>query len=373
MNDKTKIFIQKAKTVHGELYDYKKVIYTKAIDKITIICAEHGEYSQAASEHLKGRGCSSCGYQRVSTADFISKSKEIHGDRYDYSKSHFVKSILKTTVTCKLHGDFQISPNNHQRGKGCVTCSKIKRKNTVTTFARNQFKEKAMAIHGDMIDFSKVKYVTAKTKTIFICPAHGEWEAIPDNILSGKGCPNCRAQKIIEANHEKSLLAAKTFVARASKIHQDKYDYSKSEYRGSHVHVEIMCPDHGVFWQSPGNHLSQGNGCPDCSIFGYRTSKPGWLYLQTLDDEFIKVGITNHTPERRMKEQSRNSKLRHIIVAKWYFEDGNIPLLIETQIKREFECGVVLSDIMKDGHSETMHIKELPSVLELIRLLLKIY
>ena len=139
------------------------------------------------------------------------------------------------------------------------------------------------------------------------------------------------------------------------------------------MNVEIICPEHGVFWQSPANHLSQKNGCPNCSIFGYRTSKPGWLYLQTLDDEFIKVGITNHTPERRMKEQSRNSKLSHIIEAKWYFKDGNIPLLIETRIKREFECGVVLSDIMKDGHSETMHIKDLPSVLELIRLLLKNY
>ena len=102
-------------------------------------------------------------------------------------------------------------------------------------------------------------------------------------------------------------------------------------------------------------------------FFGYRTSKPGWLYLQTLSDEFIKIGITNHTPERRMKEHKKNSQLTHKLVGKWYFEDGNIALNIETKIKRSFKCGVVSQDVMEDGFSETMYISELPKVLEVIR------
>ena len=134
-----------------------------------------------------------------------------------------------------------------------------------------------------------------------------------------------------------------------------------------HEKVEIICHEHGSFWQSPANHMSGGNGCPDCSVFGYRTSKSGWLYLQTLNDEFIKIGITNHTPERRMKEHKKNSSLEHKIVGKWFFDDGNIPLAIETKIKQSFRCGVVSSDVMEDGHSETMFISELPKVLEMIR------
>lgn len=367
MNDKTKIFIQKAVAIHGDRYDYSKVNYTRAIDKVTIICAKHGEYSQQPSDHLKGRGCRGCGFERVSTADFIKNAQKVHGDRYDYSKSHFVKSIIKTTVTCKIHGDFQISPNQHQNGGGCPACSKLERGKKKAASARNEFLEKAKAVHGDAIDFTKTEYITAKDKAIFICPTHGEWEARPDNILHGKGCPGCRRQKIVEANKRQSLQAAKEFPIKAGEIHQNKYDYSKSEYISVHEKIEILCPEHGAFWQSPANHLSGENGCPDCSIFGYRISKPGWLYLQTLNDEFIKIGITNHTPERRMKEHKKNSKLEHAIVGKWYFEDGNIPLTIETKIKRSFECGVVSPDVMEDGHSETMFISELPKVLKMIR------
>jgi len=367
VNEKTEKFIRKAIAIHGDRYDYSKVNYKRAIDKVAIICAKHGEYSQQPSVHLQGRGCRSCGFERVSTADFIKNAQKVHGERYDYSKSHFVKSIVTTTVTCKIHGDFQISPNQHQNGSGCPTCSKLERGKKKAASARDAFLEKAKAVHGDAIDFTKTEYITAKEKAIFICPTHGEWEARPDNILHGKGCPGCRRQKTIEANKQKSLQAAKEFPSKASEIHKSKYDYSKSKYISVHKKIEIICPEHGCFWQSPANHLSGENGCPDCSIFGYRTSKPGWLYLQTLSDEFIKIGITNHTPERRMKEHKKNSTLQHKIVGKWHFNDGNIPLSIETKIKRSFECGVVSPDVMEDGHSETMYISELPNVLAMIR------
>lgn len=365
--DKTMKFIQKALAIHGDRYDYSKVDYIRAVDKVTIICAKHGEYDQTPSDHLKGSGCRSCGFERISTADFIKNARKVHGDRYDYLKSHFVKSHVKTNVTCEIHGDFQISPHQHQNGTGCPACSKLNRGKKKAENAGEKFLEKARLVHGNTIDFTKTKYITAKDKSIFICPIHGEWEARPDNILHGKGCPGCRRQKIVESNKQKSLQASKRFPIQAAEIHQDKYDYSKSKYSSVHEQVEIICHEHGSFWQSPANHLSGQNGCPDCSVFGYRTSKPGWLYLQTLNDEFIKIGITNHTPERRMKEHKKNSSLEHKIVGKWYFDDGTIPLSIETKIKRSFKCGVVSSFVMEDGHSETMYISELPKVLEMIR------
>ncbi len=367
VNKKTQKFIQKATVVHGNLYDYSKVLYARAIDKVIIICKAHGEFSQQASEHLRGRGCRACGFERMTTEDFIRKSKKVHGDNYDYSKSEFITSHTKTPVICRVHGVFHVSPNSHQRGTGCATCAKIKRGKKASSKAADDFLEKAKSVHGEAIDFSKVIYTAAKEKAIFICPTHGEWEARPDNILHGKGCPGCGRQKIVEANKQQSLQAAKEFPSKASKVHQNKYDYSQSKYISVHEIIEIICPEHGVFWQSPANHLSGGNGCPDCSIFGYRTSKPGWLYLQTLNDEFIKIGITNHTPERRMKEHKKNSILEHKVVGKWHFDDGNIPLSIETKIKRSFECGVISPDVMEDGHSETMYISELPNVLAMIR------
>ena len=367
MNDKTKKFIKKAIVIHGDKYDYSKTNYSKAVDKVIIVCAKHGEFNQTPSTHLRGSGCKSCAFDRVTTSDFIRSSQKVHGDKYDYSKSNFIKSILETTVTCKIHGDFQITPNVHQNGGGCPVCSKLERGKKKASTARDAFIGKAKEIHGDAIDFTKTEYITAKEKAIFICPTHGEWSARPDNILHGKGCPGCRQDKIKAVNRMKSLQSAKEFSINANIIHDDKYDYSRSKYISTHEKVEIICSEHGSFWQSPANHLRE-NGCPDCSVFGYRTSKPGWLYLQTLNDEYIKIGITNHTPERRMKEHKKNSKMEHKIVGKWFFEDGNIPLAIETKIKRSFKCGVVSSDIMEDGYSETMYISELPKVLTMIRI-----
>lgn len=49
------------KSVHGNLYDYSKVIYIGQLDKITIICKEHGEFLQNPKEHFKGHGCQKCG------------------------------------------------------------------------------------------------------------------------------------------------------------------------------------------------------------------------------------------------------------------------------------------------------------------------
>ena len=53
------------------------------------------------------------------------------------------------------------------------------------------------------------------------------------------------------------------FVAEAKAIHGDKYDYSKVEYINTNSNVCIICPEHGIFWQTPNNHLC-GSGCPSC-------------------------------------------------------------------------------------------------------------
>ena len=41
-SEKTKLFIEKARKIHGDKYDYSKVEYTKSREKIIVICKEHG-------------------------------------------------------------------------------------------------------------------------------------------------------------------------------------------------------------------------------------------------------------------------------------------------------------------------------------------
>jgi len=52
------------------------------------------------------------------TKYFIQKAIAVHGNKYDYSKTVYVKSNAKVIITCKIHGDFEITPNNHLRGRG---------------------------------------------------------------------------------------------------------------------------------------------------------------------------------------------------------------------------------------------------------------
>ena len=107
MKDKTEEFIKKAKEVHGDKYDYSKVEYKKAIEKICIICPEHGEFWQIPTNHLKGCGCPSCGGNKKYTLEiFIKKAREVHGDKYDYSKVDYKKASEKVCIICPKHGEF---------------------------------------------------------------------------------------------------------------------------------------------------------------------------------------------------------------------------------------------------------------------------
>jgi len=122
----TEEFIEKSKTVHGkEKYDYSKVDYKTAHNKVVIICPIHGEFNQTPSSHLSGRGCLKCKVDgdRSSTEQFIEKSKTVHGkEKYDYSKVDYINAHNKVVIICPIHGEFEQIPNNHLSGRGCSFC-----------------------------------------------------------------------------------------------------------------------------------------------------------------------------------------------------------------------------------------------------------
>jgi superfamily II DNA or RNA helicase len=132
--DKTKEFIAKAKAVHGDKYDYSKVKYVNCSTKVTIICPKHGEFEQTPKKHLLGQGCPDCsGRKRLTTEEFIAKAKAVHGDKFDYSKVKYVNSETKVTIVCPIHGEFEQTPVSHLSGNGCSLCSR-KKKHTLDRF-----------------------------------------------------------------------------------------------------------------------------------------------------------------------------------------------------------------------------------------------
>lgn len=114
--------------MHKDKYDYSKVEYSSALDKVNIICPTHGEFLQNASEHLRGRGCPKCGNSfPLSLQDFIDRARKIHGDRYDYSEAQYVNFQTKICIICPKHGKFWTTPDNHINKKsGCPKCNNSK-------------------------------------------------------------------------------------------------------------------------------------------------------------------------------------------------------------------------------------------------------
>lgn len=123
-------FIARALAVHGSRYDYSAVHYLGMRIKVSIVCVDHGEFTQSPRHHLRGQGCPECGLTTRAAmrrddakARFVPAAQTKHGaDRYDYSKVEYVRSNVKVTITCVLHGDFQQRPASHLSGQGCPRC-----------------------------------------------------------------------------------------------------------------------------------------------------------------------------------------------------------------------------------------------------------
>ena len=215
-------------------------------------------------------------------SDFIKKARNVHGDKYDYSKSLYLGSREKIEIICPLHGSFFQLATNHLSGKGCKECSKIQ---VIKNQSSNteDFINKARNVHGDIYDYSLVDYENNHTQVEIICKEHGKFLQSPKDHLSGKGCSSCGKEK----TKSRLMLSKDEFIKRANEVHGNKYDYSLVNYKDTRTKVEIICKEHGSFFQSPNKHM-QGNGCPACGR--ERTAEHNFLTL----DDFIQKAKNVH-------------------------------------------------------------------------------
>ena len=210
-------FINEAKIIHKNKYNYSKVIYINATTPIIIICPIHGDFKQKPSSHLTGYGCKICGGNNKSTTEeFIIKANKIHNKKYSYSKVNYISSHDNIIITCSIHGDFKQKPNNHLSGQECYQCSKIIQSNKKILKAKNGFINKASNIHNNKYNYSLVDYINNRSKIKIICPKHGIFKQKVNSHLNGSGCPKCNTSKG-ELCIEKFLL-----------INNIKYQYQKT-------------------------------------------------------------------------------------------------------------------------------------------------
>jgi hypothetical protein len=214
------------------------------------------------------------------TEDFIIEAKSIFGDQYDYTETKYTGIYEAVTIICRKHGSFQQSAQSHLRGSGCARC-----KNSGRVKTTEQFIMDAKEVFGDLYDYSLVLYKGAISKVKIICNEHGEFEQTPHDHLDGSGCPRCKADtisRIFRGNLE-------NFIIKANIVHSGKYSYLNSEYVNNFTKIEIICPSHGSFYQTPSNHLSE-HGCPKCAT-SISKSEIRWLNVLGIPEKFRNKSI----------------------------------------------------------------------------------
>ena len=205
--------------------------------------------------------------------NFLEKSEIKHNHKYDYSLVEYNNAKTKVTIICPIHGEFEQRPDSHIGGKGCPNCSKSKKSNGI------EFINKSNIKHNNKYDYSLVEYIGSKTKVKIICPIHGEFEQQPVEHLSGRGCRSCSNDRFKQTICE--------FKDKSNLIHDNKYDYSLVEYKNSTIDVDIICNKHGIFSQSPNNHISKKQDCPKCALKYDKTEGDIKEFIKSLNLNFI--------------------------------------------------------------------------------------
>jgi hypothetical protein len=311
----TEEFIEEAKKVHGDKFDYSRTNYISSKMKVEIGCKICNKFFfQTPESHNDGKGCNLCANNiKLTTEDFIEKAKKIHGDKFDYSNSIYINAYTKIEMKCNICNNiFYQNSNPHLNSHDCPKCA-IKNNGSDRRSTTALFIEKATKIHGDKFNYDKTNYFNIKTEVEIGCNICGYYFLeIPKFFFKEYNCLRCfKESRGIPLN-------TKQFIEMAIKIHGDKYDYSKSNYKNTTTKMEMRCKScKRSFFQNSHSHLNS-HGCPFCA---YSISKPEieWLDSLNIKQRNVSLKINN----RRFKVDGFNSETNTIYEFNGDYWHGN--------------------------------------------------
>lgn len=301
-SNKIEDLIIKANIIHNFKYDYSQYVYTTCDDPSIIICSIHGEFQQTMYCHInRKQKCQKCSAiergknQRANAENIFKKANKVHHNKYNYSQYEYLGCDNKSAIICNIHGVFQQSMYCHINMKsGCPDCGHDRNANKQKSDPKEIFK-KANKVHNNKYNYSKFEYVNCDTKSIIVCPKHGEFhQTMYVHVNMKCGCNDCGNELIAKKQRSNPDDVFK----EANKIHKNKYDYSKFEYINTNTLGIIVCPAHGDFPQTMDNHL-HNHGCPACGkIISYKE-----IYWLTM------IGIPKEYHQKTIKINNRKFKV----------------------------------------------------------------
>lgn len=328
-------FFDKAKTIHGDKYDYSESSFIGWKKPIDIICKKHNyKFTLIMAQAHVGvtkQGCPICSaekfaqynaerskvaeekrrkkreekaklqkerkpfvlsekqkleHRRQAQERFLEKARAKYGDKYDYSLVEYQGREVPVNIICKEHGVFPIAPRTFLQGQngkqshGCPICDNIP---IVKKITQEDFLNAVREKHGDKWDVSNVQYVSKSQILGLSCPdCKDNFKTTTKKLMDGLGCPRCEGR----------IKDLRYFVEEAKKVHGDEYDYSECylshSKSGAIVLNNIRCKHHGLYSTRADVHIQQKCKCPKCNV------PPDRLSPEQRRDAYIRRAIERH-------------------------------------------------------------------------------
>lgn len=194
---------------------------------------------------------------KLTTAEWVAKAIDIHGDKYDYSQVNYKNAKTPVVVICRVHGYWNCSPSTHvdKRKSGCPSCGGSKPKTS------EDFVGDAVRIHGDLYDYTKVEYVNSHTRVTIVCKTHGPFTQTPTSHLSGAGCRKCSITANFLRVRDESLLSIKKKLFDKNGSAVSIVDES---FKNINEEADFVCELHGKFRRLVNSALHKKFSCAQC-------------------------------------------------------------------------------------------------------------
>jgi len=274
-------FIKKASKKFDNKFNYKyacKDYTTQKGSEVRVICPYHSEFKIFPDSHLQSNyGCNRCGNNAKAEKNrqegkkrFLKTFKDKHGKKIKLL-SEYADYETPVQCYCKIHKiKFAKSP---VLINSCINpCEQCYKEEASRRQMRSPKESLALCLekHGQTYDYSKALFGSGHQKIDIICPLslHGSFMQRLDAHIGGQGCPKCGVQKTTIA----LTMSQDDWLDRAIEAHDDRYDYSKVNYKNWDEKVEIICPLHDIFHQRAGDHI-KGKGCRLCGFLKISKAK----------------------------------------------------------------------------------------------------
>ena len=265
--------IEECKIRYNNKYEYIE-IPNKMTDDISIICKEHGIFTQNFSSHYYGFVCKKCGIEKASKSrrktheKILEELKEIHNNYYDYSKSDFSDMDSDTIITCRIHGDFEQNCRNHKQKRGCPKCA-LERKKNKGRMPFEKFIEKANLRHNNRFTYRSDNYENQHSVVIINCKIHGEFpQTAWRHLINLHACSKCakmnsyREQEVLQfveslgysvITNSRKIISPKELdiyipsLNKAIEFNGIYWHYSKKLFKpGKHAKKSNICREKGI-------------------------------------------------------------------------------------------------------------------------------